>query len=1055
MAITVALREYSKEEVLSILDPLVSEWFSKFPDLTPPQRYAIVNIHEGRNVLVAAPTGSGKTLSAFISIISELVSLAREGKLEDRVYCVYVSPLRSLNNDIYKNLMVPLNEIRELAKQKGLTLPEIRVAVRTGDTTQSERSRMLRKPPHILITTPESLAIILVAPKFREKFRWVKWVIVDEIHELCSSKRGVHLTLSLERLQRLSYERFVRIGLSATIHPLEEVAKFLVGYEDGKERDCVIADTRFVKPVEMLVTSPVADLIHTSAGYASKRMYKKLSELVKKHRTTLVFTNTRSGTERVVYHLSKLKVVDGDKLAAHHSSLSRELRKGVEDGLKEGRMKVVVCVSGDEEVLTDRGWVKIKDVKEGMRVLGLNGGRLEYQGFRALFSDDYHGYGYRISTAGGASIKCTPEHRFLVEDGPRWIEAERLSEGDRVAVVRGGGLDWDEVKSKERIRLDRIYSLVDVDGGNYVINGFVCKNSSTSLELGIDIGSIDLVVQIGSPKSISRCIQRVGRSGHALDRVSKGVLMALELDDLVEDAVMVREAMKGKLDRVYIPENCLDVLAQHLVGMAVEGKWKVDEAYRLVRRSYCYRNLKFEEFMSVIKYLSGQYRSLEDYRVYGKIWFDPKDGVFGRRGSLLRVIYSTNIGTIPDEVSVKVYTMEGRRVGSIEEEFLERLGYGDVFILGGKTYRFEYADGFRAYVSRVEHEKPTVPSWFSEMLPLSFDLGEAIGRFRKEVFEMLRRRVRAKDIIEFIKGEGYCDDYASRAILGYMKAEYEFLKSLGVEDMPDNENIVVEDYVEGGRRNLIFNCVFGRRVNDALSRAYAYALTKLTKGTVMVTVSDSGFMLTIPRRSRFDLKELLGMIKSYNLREELVKAVKNTEMVRRRFRHCATRSLMILRNYKGHEIKVGRQQVNAQMLLELSKRLEGFPVLKETYREIVEDLMDVKMAEKVLRDIEEGRRRFVICPTSDLPSPFTHSLILSGYSDLVLMEDRKELLRRLYDEVLNRIRKRRSRRNGRGKDRKGGKRPVDSGPLALDPPRGRGRMRPGRPSPRDREGTRK
>ncbi len=335
----------SESEVANLLEPEVSSWFfTTFGSLTPPQVYAIRSIQNHENTLIAAPTGSGKTLAVFLSIINELLSMGKRGLLEDAVYAIYVSPLRSLNNDIEKNLNSTLKGIQRAAKIRGLDkgLPEIRVAVRTGDTPSSERAKMLRKPPHILITTPESLAIILCAPKFREKLRSVKWVIVDEIHELCSSKRGVHLTLSLERLQELCTENFTRIGLSATIHPLEEVAKFLVGFENGALRDCVIADTRFVKPTKLTVDLPVADLVHTSANYVTSRMYKVIKNLVRRHKTTLIFTNTRSGTERVVYHLSKLNVVDADELAAHHSSLSREIRKEVEDKLKEGVMRAVV-----------------------------------------------------------------------------------------------------------------------------------------------------------------------------------------------------------------------------------------------------------------------------------------------------------------------------------------------------------------------------------------------------------------------------------------------------------------------------------------------------------------------------------------------------------------------------------------------------------------------------------------------------------------------------------------------------------------------------------------
>ena len=876
MAITVG-KAISEAEVAALLEPEVSNWFfTTFGSLTPPQIYAIRSIQNHENTLIAAPTGSGKTLAVFLSIINELLSLGKKGLLRDEVYAVYVSPLRSLNNDIEKNLNSTLKGIQKAARLIGTDKesPEIRVAVRTGDTPSSERAKMLRKPPHILITTPESLAIVLCAPKFREKLRSVKWVIVDEIHELCSSKRGVHLTLSLERLQELCVNRFTRIGLSATIHPLEEVAAFLVGYEDGTLRDCVIADTRFVKPTKLTVDLPVSDLVHTSANYVTSKMYRMIKSLVERHKTTLIFTNTRSGTERVVYHLSKLNAVDADELAAHHSSLSREIRKEVEDKLKEGAMRAVV--------------------------------------------------------------------------------------------------------------------------------------TSTSLELGIDIGSIDLVVQIGSPKSISRCLQRIGRSGHALNKVSEGVLIPLERDDLVEDAVLASEASKGRLDRVYIPKGPLDVLAQHIVGMAIEKKWRVEEAYRILTRSYCYRDLTLDQMKRLLKYLSGGYKSLENFRVYGKIWYDEEEGTFGRRGALLRVIYATNVGTIPDEVAIKVYTVDGRWVGSTEEEFLERLTKGDIFILGGRLYEYRYSKGVKAYVTPIKQGKPTVPTWFSEMLPLSFDLGEAIGKFRSTLFKMLKERVVQNEIIDWIMREYKCTLNAAKAILGYVKAEYEFLTTLGLEEMPSDNTLLVENYIDNeGRQNIIFNTTFGRRVNDALSRAYAHVTALTLKSNIMVTVSDSGYMLTLPLGKRVNPKWLVNQVSKENLRRLLISSIRNTELIRRRFRHCATRALMVLRNYKGHEITVSRQQTNSQILFRLCDEIEGFPVTEEAYREVLEDFMDVKTAEQVLGEVADGKRRFVIAPASDLPSPFTHDLILLGYSDIVLMEDKKALLEALYDSVMRRIKERR------------------------------------------------
>jgi len=551
------VRSKDSKKILRELKPYLSIWIERtFKALTLPQQYAIPLIKKGKNVLITAPTGSGKTLAAFCAIIDELFSLAEEKKLEDKVYCIYISPLRALDNDIRRNLLVPLTEIPKIAKDEfNINLQEIRVGIRTGDTLPFEKQKQLQKPPHILITTPETIAILLATRKFKEKLKDVRWVIVDELHELISSKRGVHLSLSLERLEYFVGKRIQRIGMGATIEPLEEAAKFLVGMENRKPRECYIVDARFVKPIDIKVLIPTKDLVYSSAEEINKRLYETLDELISKHRTTLVFTNTRSGAERVHFHLKQIfpsKYLD-EITGVHHSSISRDIRFEVEEKLKEGKLKCVI--------------------------------------------------------------------------------------------------------------------------------------SSTSLELGIDIGYIDLVAQIGSPKSVSRLMQRIGRAGHSLKEVSKGRVICLDRDDLVECLVMVKKCYEYWLDKFTMPKNCLDVLAQHLLGMAIEKKWNVKEAFEVVRRAYPFSTLKFETFIQVLEYLAGKYHTLEDYKVYGKIWFDEKDMMFGRRGKYARVIYSLNIGTIPDEVKIKVRSLDGKFIGFIEEGFLERLTRGRYICFGRKDLR--------------------------------------------------------------------------------------------------------------------------------------------------------------------------------------------------------------------------------------------------------------------------------------------------------------------------------------------------------------------------------
>ncbi|MFP4038175.1 MAG: ATP-dependent helicase [Candidatus Nanohaloarchaea archaeon] len=878
------------EDLPEDFQPYVKDWFNdSFSSLSLPQKYSFDLIHSNENSLICAPTGSGKTLSAFLSVLNELYRKGEEGELDDRIYAVYVSPLRALNNDIQRNLEDPLKGIKQKAEQKDVEVPEVRSAVRTGDTTDAEKASMREKPPHILITTPESLGIILSSPKFRESLRGAEYAIVDEIHSLSENKRGVHLSLSLERLEELSNQDITRIGLSATQAPIKDIASYLVGFEaeedvweketeyetvemadeasekDYRTRGCKIVDVAASKEIDIETVSPVRDLIFTPGNEIQDAMYDRIHNLVQEHESTIIFTNTRSATERVVNNLKNMFEVYDENIGAHHSSMSREERLKVEEKLKKGEMRVGV--------------------------------------------------------------------------------------------------------------------------------------TSTSLELGVDIGAVDLVLQLGSPKGVARGIQRIGRSGHKIGKKAKGKMIVTDRDDAMECSVLTKCAKEDELDRIRIPENCLDVLAQHIVGMACDHRWSIEHAFNVVRRSHCFRGLEREQYDSVLKYLGGEYE-LEDQNVYRKIWIDREEGLFGRSGKMTRVIYMTNIGTIPDETGYDVVTRgEKNFVGSLDEEFLDRLTKGDIFTLGGSTYEFRYAKGMKVFVDPKPKASPTVPSWYSERLPLSYDLGIKIGEFRKKVGEQLEMNASEDEIIQWIMHNYYLDEYTAEALYSYIDQQYSFLG-----EVSHHEKITVEKYIdEENRQNIIFHTVYGRRVHDALARILAHLLQRKFGANIGMIIDDNGFILQTPRRP-VDVEGLLKDLAECDAEEELRAAVKKTEMMKRRFRHVAGRSLMILRNYQGNSKTVGQQQMKGHFLLSAIRNQhhgEEFPMVQETYREIMEDAMDLPHAEEVIEGLQQGID--VSVHETDIPSPFSHNLLLQGSTDVVKMEDKKERLQKLHQQVMERI----------------------------------------------------
>ncbi|MGC8547917.1 MAG: ATP-dependent helicase [Candidatus Micrarchaeia archaeon] len=880
-------KPFTDEESLASLNSRLRDWFTgKYKELTPPQRYSFKLISEGHNLLITAPTGSGKTFSAFMSILSKLMDMAEAGTLEDKTYCIYISPLRALDNDIYRNLNEPLDEIYA---KLGKEIKRITVGVRTGDTEQKERQKQLARPPNILVTTPESLAILLNGKRFSENLKNVKYVVIDEIHELANNKRGVHLALSLERLAELVGHDFVRVGMGATLYPLDEAARYLVGYKpDGTERDCYVIDATWEKKMQYQVISPVKDLVNTPDAKVENSIYKILDTIIKSNTTTLIFTNTRSGTERVVYNLMKRYKYGEEELAAHHGSLSREIRLEVEEMLKKGKLKCVV--------------------------------------------------------------------------------------------------------------------------------------SSTSLELGIDIGAIDDVVQLGSPKSVTRAIQRIGRSGHRFYDVAKGEIVVTNRDDLVECSVMLDAASKRHLDSFTTPKNALDVLAQHIVGMTLTRKWKVQEAYDLVRRAYPYHNLSMKDFEALLEYLSGSYVGLESRRVYGKIWYDQKTQEIGKRGRFTKLIYYLNIGTIPDTVAVDVYTTDRKWLGSIEEEFLARLKPGDVFTLGGKLYQFQYSRQLNCYVSPSSSSMPTIPPWFSEQLPLTYELALEIGKFREELASAMEKDLRqqkAGKLVQLLKkGTLKIGPYA-KSILDKMPIDENAKNAIGIyfaeqllfaRKVPNDRLMLVElTRDRDTRRNyIVFHSLYGRRTNDALSRLFAIQFSEYFETEVGIMINDNGFVIVLDQSFKVrkqDIDAVFANVLNEDITSVLKSNIRRTEMMKRRFRHCAVRGFMVLRNYKGKKISVRKQQVNSEALLNAVEEISpDFPILKETYREILEDVMDLPRAKELLNMIKSGTVKYEVIETP-VPSPFSHIMVTFGEADIVMMKDRRKHLRELRKYVLAHINK--------------------------------------------------
>ncbi|MFW5905538.1 MAG: ATP-dependent helicase [archaeon] len=876
-------------DVLGLLEPAVREWwvdqFGEYIEengglFTPPQREAIPLIHDALNALIASPTGSGKTLASFTAILNELFAREREVGLDNTVYCLYVSPLKSLANDIHRNLEVPLEGIEAILEERGEDVGSIRHAIRHGDTESHVRQAMLEETPHILNTTPETLAILLNSPKFKEKLATVEYVIVDEIHSLADSKRGTHLAVSVERLAAMTETDLTRIGCSATVEPLEEMGEFLVGYENGEPREVELVDTRFVRDYDMELLTPTPDLINTPRSTIQERFYDRLHRLIESHENTLVFTNTRSGAERVLHNLRERGDFDEENSGAHHGSLSKEKRQGIERKLKTGNVDVVT--------------------------------------------------------------------------------------------------------------------------------------TSTSLELGIDMPYIDLVVQVGSPKSVAALLQRIGRAGHQLGETVTGRVMALDRDELVECAVMLQKAAEGFIDRVHIPERAQDVAVQQVYGMAINGPRPEAEIKAILRSAYPYRDYTDEEYEQLITYLTADYEGFEDRNVYAKIWRDendPPDGehhyaeypvgetLIGKRGRLARMIYMTNIGTIPDTFSCNVFARDDDQwVGDLDEDYLDTLDPGDVFVLGGDRYEYRYRRGSKVYVDRTS-SRPTVPSWYSERLPLSFDLGREITVFQRRLLSKLESGGSAA--VRTWLREFPIDENSVRALSRMFDEQVAYA---GADSVSTDDRIVIEHVKDRDayRRRYYVHSTYGRRFNDGLSRVLAYRCAQEANANVTIAVADTGFTLSMPLNRKVDIAGMLRETAPEDVRGLLRDSLDGTDLRARYFRINATRGLMILKRYKGHEKSAQRQQVSSEMLLGFAEDLDDLAILEETYREIIEDKLDVAGIGTILESVQDGTID-VVEKTLPSPSPRAFGLATLSASDVVLAEDEDAVLKEFHERVQDAI----------------------------------------------------
>ena len=869
--------------------PLVQDWFARrFGTPTEPQEQGWPHILAGRSTLISAPTGSGKTLAAFLICIDALIRRALSGDLTDRTEVLYVSPLKALSNDIQKNLETPLGEIFQLAGERGLLMPEVRTAVRTGDTLAHERRAMLARPPHILVTTPESLYILLTAAKSREILKSVETVIVDEIHAVADDKRGAHLALSLERLNQLTGKRLTRIGLSATQKPIETIAHFLTGSDND---DPAIVQIGHRRQMDLAIEVPPSELGPVASNEMWGEIYDRLAQLASQHSSTLIFVNTRRLAERVAHHLAER--LGRDAVTAHHGSLSRKLRLNAERKLKAGEIRALVATA--------------------------------------------------------------------------------------------------------------------------------------SLELGIDIGSVDLVCQIGSPRAISVGLQRIGRAGHWRGAIPKGRLFATTRDDLIENAALIRAIRQGDLDRIAIPDSPMDILAQQIVAMCAAEDWTEDALFHSVRRAYPYRNLERQAFDEIIEMLSEGIASQRG-RYASYLHRDRVNHMLrARRGARLAAI--TSGGAIPENSLYSVIAQpEGITIGTIDEDFAVESLAGDIMLLGNTSWRIRRVTSGSVLVEDAQGAAPNVPFWRGEAPARTDELSMHVADLREQISSRVPRSVSGSEqhaaadfaeAVSWLKAECGVDQAGAEQAAEYIAAGRAILGAI-----PTQTTVIAERFFdESGGMQLIIHAPFGARINKAWGLALRKRFCRSFNFELQAAATDNGLNISLSEQHSFPLGDVFHFLHPNSVQHVLEQAVMPSPLFTTRWRWDAGRSLALLRFRGGKKVPPNIQRMRADDLLAAvfpealacPENLEGeialsdHPLIRETMKDVLTEALDLEGLQRVLNDMSEGRIRCLAVDTP-VPSQFSHEILNANpyaYLDDAPLEERRaravEMRRVLPQTVLSEI----------------------------------------------------